>query len=212
MATVAELAVRDHVEIAYLLVLQGCPFMFTNRAEIAGTGASSWIDTTYGPRRVLEGLDITGSTLTFATETGDGRPDSGDDFSFKVKDFDRELIAFFAEQTDAIAVGQRLSPKDDPAPTDLIGANGDNIPIWGKWINSEAIGPAGERSYYSLLPGGDDFGQDHAAYSGDTQTLAPSYVYSSPTHLEGRRVALYRIYKDTGAGTWPNWEDQYDSG
>lgn len=211
MTTVAQLAARDHVEIGYLLVLQGCPFAFTNRSELAGTGVSSWIGTGYGPRRVVEGLDVRGASITFATETGDGRPDTDDGLTVKVIDFDRELIAFFASQ-EGMPVGGRLGPKDDPAPANLIGLNGDNVPIWGMWVNSEAIGPAGERSYYSLLPAGDDFGQDHAAYSGDTLTLAPSYVYSTPAHLEGRRVALYRIFKDIEAGTWPDWEDQYDSG
>ena len=211
MTTVAQLAARDHVEIGYLLVLQGCPFAFTNRSELAGTGVSSWIGTGYGPRRVVEGLDVRGASITFATETGDGRPDTDDGLTVKVIDFDRELIAFFASQ-EGMPVGGRLGPKDDPAPANLIGLNGDNVPIWGMWVNSEAIGPAGERSYYSLLPAGDDFGQDHAAYSGDTLTLAPSYVYSTPAHLEGRRVALYRIFKDIEAGTWPDWENQYDSG
>lgn len=213
MTAVATLATRSHVEIGYLFVLQGCPFMFTDREELAGTGVSSWIGTGYGPREVLEGLDLRGATITYATETGDGRPDTDDGLTVKIIDFARELIAFFAEQTTAIQLGQRLSPKDDPAPANLVGFNGDSVAIWGKWINSEAIGPAGERSYYSLLPGGDDFGQDHAvAATDDNQTLAPSYVYTSATHLEGRRVALYRIFKDTDAGTWPNWADQYASG
>jgi hypothetical protein len=212
MTTVAELAARDHVEIGYLFVLQGCPFMFTDRAELAGEGVFSWLGIAYGPRRVLEGLDLQGATITYATETGDGRPDTDDGLTVKIVDFARELIAFFAEQPDAIPVGGRLGPKDDPAPTDLIGTSGDNVPIWGQWVNAEAIGPAGERSYYSLLPGGDGFGQDHAAYSGDITSLAASYVYATPTHLEGRRVALYRIYKDLDSGTWPAWQDQYDSG
>lgn len=212
MTTVAEFAARTHVEVGYLLVLQGCPFAFTNRLELAGTGAASWIGTSYGPRRVVEGLDIEGTSITYGTEMSDGRPDTDDGLSFRILDFDRELIEFFRVQADAIPVGGRLGPKDDPAPTDLIGTSGDNVPIWGAWVNGEAIGPAGERSYYSLFPGGDPAGQDHAAYSGDVQSLAPSYVYASPTHLEGRRVALYRIYRDLDTGEWPSWQDQHDSG
>lgn len=214
--TVADLATRAHVEIGYLLVLQGCPFMFTDRPELVGTGAGSWIGEDYGPRRVLEGLDIKGAAISYATEMGDGRPDTDDGLTFRVVDFDRELIEFFRARTaasgDAVPVGGRLGPKDDPAPANLIGLNGDNVPIWGKWINAEAIGPAGERSYYSLLPGGDAAGQDHAAYSGDLLTLAPSYVYESATHLEGRRVALYRIFRDPDSGKWAGWGDQHDSG
>ena len=216
MTSVATLAARAHVDVAYLLVAQGLPFMFTTRAEIAGSGVGSWIGTGYGPRRVVEGLDVTGVSLTFATEMGDGRPDTDDGLTLKIVDFERELIELFREQTvesgDAIPVGGRLGPKDDPAPTDLIGTSGDNVPIWGHWVNAEAIGPAGERNYYSLFPGGDPAGQDHAAYSGDLQTLAPSYVYATPTHMEGRRAALYRIYRDLDTGEWPSWEDHHDSG
>ncbi len=216
MTSVATLAARAHVDVAYLLVLQGLPFMVTTRAEIAGSGGGSWIGTGYGPRRVIEGLDITGASLTFATETGDGRPDTDDGLTVKIVDFERDLIELFRVQTvesgDAIPVGGRLGPKDDPAPTDLIGTSGDNVPIWGQWVNAEAIGPAGERSYYSLFPGGDPAGQDHAAYSGDLQSLAPSYVYASPTHLEGRRAALYRIFRDLDTGEWPSWGDHHDSG
>jgi hypothetical protein len=182
MTTVAQLATRAHVEVGYLLVLQGCPFAFTNRHELAGSGASSWIGTGYGPRRVIEGLDIDGTTLSYGTEMSDGRPDTDDGFTFRILDFERELIEFFRVQTDAIPVGGRLGPKDDPAPTDLIGTSGDNVPIWGAWVNAEAIGPAGERSYYSLLPGGDAAGRT------TRPTAATSSRWRRPTSTPRRRT------------------------
>lgn len=216
MSSVEQLAARDHVDIAYLMVWQGCPFMWTNRPEIAGSGVGSWIGTDYGPRRVLEGLDLQGQTITFATEMGEGRPDTDDGLSVKITDFDGELIEFFRDRTLAnglaVALGSRLGPKDDPAPVTLIGMSGDDVPIRGKWINSEAIGPDGQRSYYSLFPDGDPAGQDHAAYQGDIQALAPSYVYDVVTHLEGRRVSLYCIFRDVDTGEWPSWQDQHESG
>jgi hypothetical protein len=208
MTTVAELAAREHVECAYLLVWQGVPFCFTNRPEIAGT---AWIGEDSG-RLVLEGLDVRGSSIAYATEMQQGKPDTDDSLSVKIVDFDRELIAFFRHQPDAVAVGGRLSPTDDPAPAFLIGKSGDNVPIHGKWVNTEAIGLAGERSQFSIFPDGDACGLDHAAYLGDIDSLALSLVFDAPTHLEGRRAALYRVYQDPDTGEWPSWSDQHASG
>lgn len=212
MTSVADLARRDHVECGYLLVMQGVPFMFTDREELAGSETGSWIGDAYGKRRVVMGLDLRGATITYATEMGDGRPATDDSLTIKVIDLDDELIAFFSEQPSRVQIGGRLSPKMDPAPEFLIGTSGANVPIWGKWVNAESIGPAGERNYWSLFPGGDAAGFDHAAYNGDTQTLAPSYVYDAPTHLDGRRCALYRIYFDHDTQTWPSWQAHHDSG
>ncbi len=212
MTTVAALAARDHAECGHLFVLQGVPFMLTDREELAGRGPGSYIGEDYGPRRVLMGLDLRGASITYATEMVDGRPDTGDELTFKFVDLDGELVQFFAGQPDRIEVGGRLSPKMVPAPANLVGSSGIDVPIWNKYVNTEALGPAGERSYYSLFPGGDPAGQDHAAYSGAEQSLSPSYVYSSPTHLEGRRCALYRVFYDHDTGTWPSWQDQHDSG
>lgn len=208
MTTVAELAVREHVDIAYLLVWQGVPFCFTNRPEIAGT---AWIGENTG-RRVLEGLDIRGSSFAYATEPQDGRPDTGDGLTVKITDYDRELVEFFRKQDEAVQVGGRLGPKDDPAPSFLIGMNGENVDLWGKWLNTEAIGLLGERNLYSIFPDGDPCGLDHAAYLGDIDSLAVSLVYESPTHLEGRRAALFRVFRNPDTGEWPSWSDQHTSG
>lgn len=211
MTTVAQLAAAPHAEFAYLLVLQGVPFMFTDRSEIAGSGPGSWIGTGYGPRRVRQGLEVP-RTITFATQREDGRPECSDGATFKILDIDRELVAFFRTQYDAPTVGGRLSPKADPAPATLIGPGGNDVPVWGKWLNGEAIGPAGERNYFSMYPEGDAAGEDHAAILGSTSSLAPSTVYPTPTMLEGRRCALYRIFQDRATGVWPLWQDQRDSG
>lgn len=208
-AAVADLATRDHVEVAYLLVWAGVPFCYTNRPELVGT---AWIGEETG-RRVLEGLDVRGSSYAFATEMQTGRADTDDGLSVKVTDFDRELIEFFREKTEeAIVVGGRLGPKDDPAPASMIGKDFSNVSIWGKWVNTEAIGAAGERSQYSIFPTGDPCGQDHAAYNGEIDSLATSLVFDGPTHLEGRRAACYRIFRDPDTGEWPSWTDQYLSG
>jgi len=209
--TVAQIAAQPAAEVAYLFVMQGVPWAFADRAEIVGTGGGSWIGTGEGPRSVIEGLGVPES-ITFAVQRQDGRPDTGDNATFTLTDFGRELIAFFAEQPDAPQVAGRLGPKDDPAPAILLGMSGYDVPIWGKWVNGEAIGPAGERSYYSIFPGGDPAGFDHANFNSSSGGLVPSVVYPSPPHLEGRRCALYRIFRNPDTGAWPSWADQYESG
>jgi len=214
MATVAELAARSHREIGYVLFLEGCPFAFTDRAELAGEGGFSWIADE--DRRVLEGLTVPES-ITYSTSLESGMLESDDGATFVVQDFDGELITFLAVP-DADTVGELLRPLDDPAPTDLISADGQtNVPVWGRFVNGEAIGQFGERNQFQIFPGDPMPGPSHAAYVGDVQTLAVSVVTDAPTHLEGRRCALYRCFKDVTSSAedyaaWPGWSLQYASG
>ena len=199
MPTVAELAARAALEYAYLLVIEGLPMAFTDRAEIAGSGAVSWIGTANGERRVLEGLTVP-TELTFSTSLETGMLESDDGATFTIQDFDGAVIDLLRLQTEAETVGQALMPKDDPAPSDLISADGQtNISIWGKWVNGEAISENGARNIFQCFPGDPLPGLSHAAYAGDLQYLAPSAVCDSATWLEGRRCALYRIFKDTSS-------------
>ncbi len=212
MATVSELAAMSHREVAYVLFLEGCPFAFTDRAELAGEGGFSWIADE--DRRVLEGLTVPES-ITHSTSLDSGMLESDDGATFTVQDFDDQLIAFMRSPEDADIVGELLRPLDDPAPTDLISADGQtNVPIWGRHVNGEAIGQFGERNRLQVFPGDPMPGPSHAAYVGDQQTLAVSVVTDAPTHLEGRRVALYRIYRDvtSSAEAWPGWSLQFASG
>lgn len=215
MATVSELAAMSHHEVAYVLFLEGCPFAFTDRAEIAGTGGFSWIADE--DRRVLEGLTVPES-ITYSTSLESGMLESEDGATFVIQDFDEELIAYMRSPEDADIVGELLRPLDDPAPTDLISADGQtDVPIWGRFVNGEAIGQFGERNRFQVFPGDPMPGPSHAAFVGDVQTLATSIVTDGPTHMEGRRVALYRIFRDVtssaeGFAAWPGWSLQFASG
>lgn len=205
-----------HREVAYLLVLEGCPFAWSDKAEIAGTGGFSWIGSGNGDRRVLEGLTVPES-ITYSTSLESGMLESEDGATFIVQDFDQELIEFL-RVPEADTVGELLRPLDDPAPNTLVSADGQTaINIWGRWVNGEACGQFGERARFSVFPGDPMPGPSHAAYVGDPQTLAPSVVTDAPTHLEGRRVALHRVFRDvtssaTGYAAWASWDDQFESG
>ena len=93
MPTVAELAALDLQHVAWLLVIEGMPDCFVSRADLAGSGASSWIGTSEGARVVHAGLEMSGN-LSTAVKIGAGE-DAGmlsdDGYSFKVRDIDDVL-------------------------------------------------------------------------------------------------------------------------
>lgn len=214
MTSVAEIVAKSHREVGYVLFLEGVPFAFTNRSELVGGGGFSWIADE--DRIVLEGLTVPES-LSYATSLESGMLDSGDGLTFTITDFDNYFIEYmrYVEDPDTVAV--RLSPRDDPAPSDLLDLGGNTINILGRFVNHEAIGQLGERKRFQVFPGDPMPGDDHAAFDGMDQSIAPSAVYDAPTALDGRRAALYRIYRDIdssaeGYAAWPGWSLQYASG
>lgn len=216
--SVSDLAARPDADVGYVLFIEGVPLAFTTRAELAGEGVSSWINTTTGARRVIEGLLIDeGQTVTHSTSLESGML-SGGECSFTVEDFDEEIIAFMRQQDEAETVGEMLLPLDSPAPATLLSADGETlISLHGKFLNGEAIGAAGERNVYGVLPAAPMPGLAHCAMTGGSEpTLALSKVYSTAPFLEGRRVALYKIYRDVnstaeGYLAWRSWSAHADA-
>lgn len=206
-ATVTELAALSHRDVGFVLFIEGLPQAFTNRSELVGTGVGSWIDgAPGGDREIIEGLALP-DTLTFTTNPETGMLGSEDGAVFELVDFEGKLIALVAEDAGDI-VGETIGPKTDPAPALLLdGVTG----VWGRWLNHEAIGPKGERRWYPCMPV-DLPGYDHAAFTGDAQTLALSTLRDAPTWREGLRCALYMIYIDARTGEIPDWEHQHASG
>lgn len=207
MTTVAQLAARDFRDVAWLLVVEGWPWVFTDRSDLAGEDYFSKVD----GRVVLEGLTVP-ETITMATSLENGMLDSDDKAVFQIEDFDRAMIGLIDATNTGTLAGETLGPKDDPAPANILDGTGlNNVPLYGKWVNHEAIGPAGERRYYPCMPVTLP-GHDHAAVYGESQTLAPSYVRDAPVWYAGVRCALYCIFRDVDTGEWPDWQDQHDSG
>lgn len=206
-STIAEIVARPHRDVGYVLFIEGLPYAFTNRSELAGSGVGSWISgAPGGDRVVIEGLTVP-ETISYATSLEDGMLSSEDGASFQLVDFDGKLIELVAESEGDI-VGETFGPKTSPAPALLL----DGItPVWGRWLNHEAIGPAGERRYYPCMPV-DLPGYDHAAVTGEAQTLALSILRDAPTWHEGLRCALYVIYFDQTSNYIPNWITHHNSG
>lgn len=216
MATVAEIVARPHRDFGYVLFLEGCPFAFTDREELTGTGGFSWINDE--ERAVYLDLQVP-ETIAASTNLETGMVEDADGATFVVQDFSRKLIAFVRDlSNESKTVGQRLAPTDDPAPTTLLSADGQtNVDLHEKYIGVERIGSLGQRRTLQVFPGDPLPGYDHAAIGGEVQDITPSQVFDEATHLHGRKVALYRIYRDTTSGKftypyWPSWSDQYASG
>lgn len=191
------------------MFFEGWSVGWTNRIELAGSGADSWIGTGQGARTIRLGLEVPDS-VTLGTNTGSGMI-AEVDATFTLLDHQGDLIDMISEADGPTQVYGRLAPTDDPAPTSLIGQGGDAVDIWGRYINGESIGDAGERRRFQVLPGDPLPGYDHAATGGVDEFLLPSEVSSNPRWYDGRRVALY-VIRRLPNGTWPSWSTQAASG
>lgn len=211
-ATVAQLADRPHRDVGYVLFIEGCPFAFTDRVELVGSGVNSWIGTGNGARRVVLGLTPPES-LTYYTNPEHGMLTDDDDARFEIADFDGEMITWF-EDVEYVKACRRLGPLDDPAPATLQGENEDEtVDIHGKFVGVESIGSAGQRRQFQLFPGDPLPGYDHASLSAEVSgALAPIGVFDAPPWIVGRKLALYMIFRDAQTDTWPSWDDHYSSG
>lgn len=216
MPTVAQLVARPDPTIGYVLFVEGSYLAYTTHPDLVGEGASSWVGTANGARKVIEGLLIDEAMTvsdSISTETGMMSTDGGT-VTFVIEDLEGEVVAFMREQSDADTVGEMLLPLTDPAPANLLTPDGvDLVPLHGRFLNKEAIGTAGERNIFQVFPGDPMPGLAHCAYTGDQQSIAVSQVYTSAPFLEGRRVALYRVFKDVtsiaaGYLAWPSWDLQ----
>ncbi|HEY8380216.1 MAG TPA: hypothetical protein VIK91_27190, partial [Nannocystis sp.] len=192
----------------------GWPVAWTNRVELTGTGGGSWIgqDAGEADRVVVLGLEPP-ATIRLATGILDSGMLINDGAEFVLVDRDGHLVAFAQDEPGELLY-ERLAPGDDPAPASLVGAGGNFVDLHGRHVNAEAIGPAGERRRWQILPGGSLPGLDHAAIDTDAgrTTLRPASVRDAARWLEGRPCALYLIRRDTDDGTWPAWSAQHASG
>lgn len=209
MATVTELRGRAHAEIAYVLAIEGIPHMWATNDALVGSGVSSWIGTGYGGRVVLGGLQVPDS-VEYSIK--DGLPvDSG--ATFGLVDHDGTVAGYFGnvEPEDLDFTEERLVASSSAAPLTLL-SNGDAIIVHDRNIGIEAIGPSGERRHFPCFPNANLPGLHHASASGELEgALTPVPITQDPHLLEGRRVALWRLYRDDD-GSWADWSTQAAAG
>ena len=206
MATLAELRQRTSMRHAYLLLIEGVPFAFTDEPELAGP--KWWAEGGPGDNRVVKlGLTVP-ETLKFSLELESGLIEE-EQAVFRVLDIDGTIPAFFggiAKADFVKSLGERLEPLEDPAPL-TIDRYGAALDLDSSFVGTEAIGPAGERNYYSATPSwGNLPGQDHPTRDEPLPVVSGPDV--GPYLVEGRRVALYRVLYDPDEQEWPGYTTQ----
>lgn len=215
MATVSELRARRDAKVCYLLGIEGIPYMWTTDSEIAGT---AWIGQDDPTKEVRAGL-VMPRSVTIASDKQTGNLVKGGSVNIRLEDYADDLIAGLLS-VDASSISQvaapQVMPGDDPAPATVFNGAID-VPTPGKWIGEEAIGPAGERRFWPLFPDQVLPGLDHFAAPLDYDEGTPIGIAEAPFAWEGRRVALWRIFRDddgpfAGAAAWPRWSDQHAGG
>lgn len=204
MASIADLRMRSEMRHAYLLLIDGVPFGFTDDAALTG----SWWGDTFDDRRILDGLTVPG-TLKFGLNLQDGLIEE-DRATFRLLDIDGTIPRFFGGLAKEFRLlGARLSPRSSPAPVTIDGY-GDPLALdEGGYLQTEAIGPSGQRGYYSAVPWADMPGHDHPTVDEPLPVYTPPGT--GPLLVEGRRVALYRLIYDPDEGLWPSFADQMEA-
>jgi hypothetical protein len=216
MPTTAELRVMSGCQFAHAIVINGIEQVFVDHADL--------VDYNFGgSRQGVLGLTREGLTWRHACDFRKGLL-SDNQWSFTITDFDGSLARLFA------AVDESERPLNDVPlgsghpiyPNDSLAARTD---LFDKHIGTERIGPAGERGLYPS-PIGTTFAPKHSI-SVEGLDLAAAPVSDNPIVWAGRRVVLYRIYRDhatypltSGQATWRpideavrlNWGTLRDAG
>lgn len=203
MADIDNIRSRIHARWCHVLLIEGVPFAFTDQHKLT----SGWW--TADDRRILPGLTVP-DTLGFSLDRETWLLEE-EQASFNVIDFDRTIPGFFGGLSKPYQrLGERLPAGSDAIVAPLIGADQDVLLAdEGGYIGTEAIGPSGQRGYYSCIPWANMPGQDHPTID------EPYPVFTSravgPLIVEGRRVALYRIFWDPDAQVWATFEEHTDA-
>lgn len=192
MPTTDELRALDHVQWALVLAVEDLPYAWTTHEDLVGTGLFS------DGRQVLQGLVPFDYSIAI---------DPNADFQLKrktteivIEDLDRLLVQALAgfDGTE-VELDVTVEPAEDLAlRTDL----------HDKQVGNERIGSSGERNLYPAVEG---FSRPrlHVGLDYETDEVAAAPVSDNAVVLEGRRVVLYRVYRDivtypetTGFSTW----------
>lgn len=208
MATLLEKRQQDCARLGYLLVIEGCPYAFTDVVDIIGTSYIS------DGREVLPGLELP-STLKMGINAREGllREYSA---SFRVTETkDDKLAALFRgvfDDATSYQLTERVTPNDDPLPTSL-NTTGGTVNPRGKHIGTEYIDSSGNRRSWYIHPVGGATPFDHPWISGETYAPLPQVlVTDEPRVWGGRHVALFELVYDDEAGDWSTWSNQYTNG
>jgi hypothetical protein len=185
MATTDELRVLNGCQFGHAILIHGINLVFVDHSDLVSYNFGGSRTGRLGLKR--EGLswrhaiDMRRSTIL----------DNPVDFT--IDDYTGDLARLFGSTDSSerslgdvpIGAGRPIDPNDSLAA---------RVSLWSKNIGTERIGPAGERNLYPS-PSGGGFPLRHSiAVPG--LDLAGAPVSDNPIVWAGRRVTLYRIYRD----------------
>lgn len=218
MATVSDLKARDFQDVAYLFVVEGLPYAWSDKLP------SDYLDGYGEGRTVRKGL-LLPSSYTISLDIRSSPLIEGGHLEVGLIDEDHTtLVNLFGSSRDTTTlqqVGEPITPGMKTKAMEAIAGWGDSAPdidARGKDIGIEHIGPDGERRYWWIFPDNPKkgIGLDHpvsewqAASPIDT-TLPPVFVSDDPYIFAGRKAVIYEVHKDDD-GTWKSWADTYAGG
>lgn len=233
MATaVTDLRAEAYGRYCYVLFIEGIGTAYTTdeSGDLAGSGLTSWIgvseqaivngggsDEVIGERTVKKGLIVPGQ-LPFAVDPKTGELKDSP-VTFKILDLDASLRTLFATAGKDADVLFEYVPAGTSALDATLAVNSttNTVDPADKYIGIERIGPNRERNFFPVFPDVAMPGPEHF-YNTVTPTEPGAIkVSDDPIQFAGRKVALYRIYKDhhdlTGTyDPWPDWKEQFEAG
>lgn len=186
------MSLQTEAQHAYALLIDGLPWIWVSNHELT----QGWWN--YDDRRVLPGLMVPDLKISLDLERGILNDDQA---TFKILDVDQTTLpGFFSNLAkDYNLLTPRLPPTEDPAPATSIGQEGETLTLHdgteGCYLGHEAIGPNGERHYYSCWPEKFTAGYDHGGGGTDDVRTVYTTWSTGPYIVEGRRACLFRIFK-----------------
>ena len=225
-------AEADYGKQTYVLFIEGIATAYTNdeSGDLAGSGLTSWIgvseqaiingggsDEVIGERTVKRGLQLP-SKIPFSVDPKTGQ--LGDSpLTFKILDLDASLRTLFATAGKTSDILFEYVPAGTTALDATLTINNTTTTVdpADKYIGIERIGPNRERNFFPVFPDVAMPGPEHFVNSITPTEPGAIQVSDEPIQFAGRRVALYRIYKDhhdqTGTyDPWPDWLEQFQAG
>jgi hypothetical protein len=203
--TASELQAMQSHQWGLALLIDGIEEVFVDHSDLVGYNFT-------GSRTGVLGLSREGLSLPCSIDIRGGQGNA-DVARFTIHDFDGSLARLFGAIDDSeedlgnvpFGNGLPITPDEDLAA---------RTELHDKFVGTERIGPAGERHLYGVPPGF-GVGLEHGI-AVPALDLAGSPVTDNPIVWAGRRVCLYRIYRDhatypstsAGVSSWRPFDER----
>lgn len=199
MATTNELRGIDYQHVAYALVIEGSPSIFVTHEDLQGraqtTGTWLYTDRAHYSASVTASLMIPDS-LPLGIDPREGIIND-ESTSFTLSDIDGQLVSLFraVNNGDNDMLRTSIFPNTTPSSAQTLAGSG----VLGRHVGIEYIGLNGERRLNPAFISGSQCLRTGLFHPGEDfvdSTLPKARVSDVPLEWQGRRVGLYRVFRD----------------